>query len=78
MRLLAAGVVGGVDGNSELMVPGWVSAWLCGWLWWLGCFLVVKLGGKCVFFEKKCVFGVDKWGGIGYIRVVPCPKPLHR
>ena len=35
MRLLAAGVVGGVDGNAELMVPGWVSAWCAGGYLWV-------------------------------------------
>ena len=35
MRLLAAGVVGGVDGNEELMVPGWVSAWGAGGYLWV-------------------------------------------
>ena len=32
-----------------------------------------KVGGKCVFFEKKFVFGVDKWVGVGYIELAPGP-----
>ena len=31
----------------------------------MGCVFGGEVGGKVYFFEKKCVFGVDKWVELG-------------
>ena len=73
MRLLAAGVVGGVEWNAELMVPGWVSAWcvvVVGVFFWGG-----KLGEKCIFLRKSVFLGLTCF--VGWCNLVlhsPCRR----
>ena len=40
----------------------------------VGVFFGGEVGGKVYFFEKKCVFGVDKLVEVGYIELAPGPQ----